>query len=194
MQSNVEPSAVVALNLNDSRLFSNRELSLLAFQQRGLHEAQDAGHPLLERIRFLSIFGSNLDEFFMVRLAVLKQRVKSGVLQTGVDGRSGAELLEAIRSEVIRLNDVAYACLAGEIGPALAHAGIRLMDYAELDPSARAVVDDYFHKTVFPVLTPLAFDPGRPFPHISNLSLNLAVTVKDAKGGERFARVKIPNT
>jgi polyphosphate kinase len=187
-------TATAAPSLNDRVLFCNRELSLLAFQERVLNEARETANPLLERTNFLSIFGSNLDEFFMVRLAVLKQRVKSGVLQTGVDGRSGTELLEAIRAEVIRLNDMAYACLAGEIGPALAHAGIRLLDYAELDPSARAVVDDYFHKTVFPVLTPLAFDPGRPFPHISNLSLNLAVTVKDAKGGDRFARVKIPNT
>ena len=194
MQSNVEPGAVVALNLNDSRLFSNRELSLLAFQQRVLQEAQDAGNPLLERINFLSIFGSNLDEFFMVRLAVLKQRVKSGVLQTGVDGRTGSELLEAIRAEVLRLTDAAYACLEQDLKPALAEAGIRLFDYAGLDQAARATVDDYFHKTVFPVLTPLAFDPGRPFPHISNLSLNLAVIVKDSKGGERFARVKIPNT
>ena len=187
-------TATAAPSLNDRVLFCNRELSLLAFQERVLNEARETANPLLERTNFLSIFGSNLDEFFMVRLAVLKQRVKSGVLQTGVDGRSGAELLEAIRAEVVRLNDAAYACLAGEIKPALAHAGIRLMDYAELDPAARAVVDEYFHKTVFPVLTPLAFDPGRPFPHISNLSLNLAVTVKDAKGGERFARVKIPNT
>jgi polyphosphate kinase len=187
-------TATAAPSLNDGVLFTNRELSLLAFQERVLNEARETANPLLERTNFLSIFGSNLDEFFMVRLAVLKQRVKSGVLQAGVDGRSGPELLEAIRAEVIRLNDAAYACLAGEIGPALAHAGIRLLDYAELDPAARAVVDDYFHKTVFPVLTPLAFDPGRPFPHISNLSLNLAVTVKDAKGGERFARVKIPNT
>jgi polyphosphate kinase len=194
MQSNVESGAAAALNLNDSRLFTNRELSLLAFQQRVLNEAQDPGNPLLERVNFLSIFGSNLDEFFMVRLAVLKQRVKSGVLHTGVDGRTGAELLEAIRAEVLRLNDAAYACLETDLKPALAQAGIRLTGYTELDPAARAAVDDYFHKTVFPVLTPLAFDPGRPFPHISNLSLNLAVIVKGANGGERFARVKIPNT
>jgi polyphosphate kinase len=194
MPSKAESPATAALDLNDSRLFTNRELSLLAFQQRVLNEAQDEGNPLLERTNFLSIFGSNLDEFFMVRLAVLKQRVKSGVLHTGVDGRTGAELLEAIRAEVLRLNDAAYACLTGDLKPALARAGIRLTEYAELDPVARKAADDYFHKTVFPVLTPLAFDPGRPFPHISNLSLNLAVIVRDSKGGERFARVKIPNT
>ena len=201
MQSNGESAAAAttapSLNvpsLNDSSLFCNRELSLLAFQERVLKEAQEGANPLLERINFLSIFGSNLDEFFMVRLAVLKKRVKSGVQHAGVDGRSGAELLEAIRAEVMRLNDAAYACLSGDLSPALAQAGIRLVDYADLDARAREAADDYFHKTVFPVLTPLAFDPGRPFPHISNLSLNLAVIVKDAKGGEHFARVKIPNT
>ena len=194
MPTNAESSAAEALSLNDTRLFTNRELSLLAFQQRVLHEAQDPGNPLLERINFLSIFGSNLDEFFMVRLAVLKQRVKSGVVQTGVDGRTGTELLEAIRTEVLRLNHLSYACLFVDLTPALADAGIRLLEYSELDALARAEADAYFHKTVFPVLTPLAFDPGRPFPHISNLSLNLAVIVKDATGGERFARVKIPNT
>jgi polyphosphate kinase len=194
MPSNAESPATAPLDLNDSRLFTNRELSLLDFQGRVLNEAQDEGNPLLERTNFLSIFGSNLDEFFMVRLAVLKQRVKSGVLHTGVDGRTGAELLEAIRAEVLRLNAAAYACLIEDLKPALARAGIRLTEYAELDPVARAAADDYFHKTVFPVLTPLAFDPGRPFPHISNLSLNLAVIVRDSRGGDRFARVKIPNT
>jgi polyphosphate kinase len=185
---------VAAPELNESRLFCNRELSLLAFQERVLREAQESANPLLERVNFLSILASNLDEFFMVRVAVLKQRVKSGVLQRGVDGLTGTESLDAIRTEVNRINDAAYACFSERLTPALAEAGIQIMNYADLDPDARAAVDKYFHETVFPVLTPLAFDPGRPFPHISNLSLNLAVIVKDANGGERFARVKIPNS
>jgi|SRR5579871_1983663 len=180
--------------LDDARLFCNREVSLLAFQKRVLEEARDIANPLLERVGFLSIFGSNLDEMFMVRVAVIKQKVRSRVQEPGIDGLTGAELLEAIRSGVIQLFDDAYTCLRESIRPALSKAGIRLLDYADLDDASRAAVDEYFHQTVFPVLTPLAFDTGRPFPHISNLSLNLAVVVKDAHGLENFARVKIPNT
>ncbi len=182
------------LDLSDARLFCNREISLLAFQKRVLEEARDPSNPLLERVGFLSIFGSNLDEMFMVRVAVIKQKVGSKVHETGIDGLTGTELLEAIRLEVIQLFDSAYTCLRESIRPALIPAGIRLVDYADLDQDARDALNEYFHHTVFPVLTPLAFDPGRPFPHISNLSLNLAVVVKDAHGMERFARVKIPNT
>ena len=107
---------------------------------------------------------------------------------------SGTELLEAIRSEVVRLTDEAYRCLREDIRPELEHAGIHLVDYADLNEEERTRLNDYFHRTVFLVLAPLAFDPGRPFPHISNLSLNLAVVVQDARGEERFARVKIPDT
>jgi polyphosphate kinase len=187
-------SAATAPGLSDAQLFCNRELSLLAFQKRVLAEARDPSNPLLERVNFLSIFGSNLDEFFMVRVAVLKQRAAAGVHEAGADGLTGTELLEAIRTEVIDLTDQAYACLRDSIRPALEQAGLRLLDYTDLDDAGREALDAYFSKTVFPVLTPLAFDPGRPFPHISNLSLNLAVVVKDADGLEHFARVKVPNT
>jgi polyphosphate kinase len=186
--------AASAPGLNDARLFCNRELSLLAFQKRVLAEARDPSNPLLERVNFLSIFGSNLDEFFMVRVAVLKQRSAAGVHEARADGLTGTELLEAIRTEVLDLTDQAYACLRESIRPALEQAGVRLLDYADLDDAGREALDAYFSRTVFPVLTPLAFDPGRPFPHISNLSLNLAVIVKDAAGVEHFARVKVPNT
>ncbi len=111
-----------------------------------------------------------------------------------MDGFSDAELLDAIHFEVGRLGEAAYACLCDALKPALAEAGVRILDYAELGEEARDALDDYFQRTVFPVLTPLAFDTGRPFPHISNLSLNLAVGIRDAQGTERFARVKIPNT
>ena len=194
MCTNDSTAASPAATFDDPRFFYNREISLLAFQRRVLNEARDNSIPLLERINFLSIFGSNIDEFFMVRLAVLKQKVASRVQEVGIDGLSGPELLDAIRSEVIQLFDTAYGCLQESIRPALAEVGIQLVDYANLDDAARTAVNDYFHRTVFPVLTPLAFDPGRPFPHISNLSLNLAVVVKDAHGLECFARVKIPNT
>ncbi len=184
----------MAHDLTDAQLFTNRELSLLEFQKRVLMEAQDASNPLLERVIFLSIFGSNIDEFFQVRVAVLKQRVTSGAEEPRVDGLTGSELLDAIHREVAQLEQGAYACLRDQLKPALAEAGIRIADYAELEEPARAALDDYFQRTVFPVLTPLAFDTGRPFPHISNLSLNLGVVVRDAHGVERFARVKIPNT
>lgn len=184
----------MAVDLDDTKLFCNRELSLLAFQKRVLLEAQETSNPLLERVMFLSIFGSNIDEFFQVRVAVLKQRVASGAEEFRVDGLTGAELLESIHREVALLEEAAYACLRDDLKPALAEAGIRIADYAELDEDARASLTGYFQRTVFPVLTPLAFDTGRPFPHISNLSLNLGVVVRDAYGVERFARVKIPNT
>lgn len=183
-----------ALTLEDPRLFHNRELSLLSFQERVLGEARESSNPLLERLNFLSIFGSNIDEFFMVRVAGLKQKAASGMGAVGLGGMSGTELLDAIRSEVVRLTGQAYLCLRESIRPDLERAGLALIDYADLDEKERTRLNEYFHRTVFPVLAPLAFDPGRPFPHISNLSLNLAVVVQDARGEERFARVKIPDT
>src|SRR5580704_6683337 len=151
-------SAEVALSLDEPRLFCNRELSLLAFQKRVLKEAQDPFNPLLERIMFLSIFGSNIDEFFQVRVAVLKQRAASGAEERNrVDGLSDAELLEAIHLEVAKLGEAAYACLREGLKPALAEAGVRILDYTELNDDERSALDDYFQGTVFPVLTPLAF-------------------------------------
>jgi polyphosphate kinase len=183
-----------SFTLEDPRLFQNRELSLLSFQERVLNEAKESGNPLLERLNFLSIFGSNVDEFFMVRVAGLKQKAASGIGYAAAGGMSGTELLEAIRSEVVRLTDEAYRCLRDDIRLELGQAGIILVDYADLDQDDRTRLHEYFHRTVFLVLAPLAFDPGRPFPHISNLSLNLAVVVQDGRGEQHFARVKIPDT
>jgi polyphosphate kinase len=196
MQSGDMSSAAPAeaFNLDDPRLFHNREISLLSFQERVLGEPGEASNPHLERLNFLSIFGSNIDEFFMVRVAGLKQKAASGVQELGLGGTSGTELLESIRSEVVRLTDKAYSCLHKSICPELERAGIQLVDYAALSEDERTRLNEYFHRTVFMVLAPLAFDPGRPFPHISNLSLNLAVVVQDVRGVERFARVKIPDT
>jgi polyphosphate kinase len=183
-----------ALTLEDPKLFLNRELSLLSFQERVLGEAKESSNPLLERLNFLSIFGSNIDEFFMVRVAGLKQKAVSGIGDAAAGGMSGTALLEAIRSEVVRLTDEAYRSLREDIRPELERGGIVLVDYADLGEEDRTRLNEYFYRTVFLVLAPLAFDPGRPFPHISNLSLNLAVVVQDARGEERFARVKIPDT
>jgi len=181
-------------NLDDAEIYINRELSLIDFQRRVLEEAQDSSNPLLERLMFLSFVGSNIDEFFMVRVAGLKRQVEKGVSDPGPDGMTSSEQLRAIRASVIRLNRSAQECWTKELVPALAEAGIRILNYAELTEEQRTFSDSYFQETVFPTLTPLAFDPGRPFPHISNLSLNLAVLLRDRAGDEHFARVKIPDT
>jgi polyphosphate kinase len=173
--------------LQDPALYLDREPSLLAFQRRVLEEAQDSDNPLLERVKFLSILFSNLDEFFMVRVAALKQRLASGA----PDGL--ADLLERIRTDVKSIADDAYETWR-RLLPELHQAGVELREYSELTERERGAADAYFRQVVYPVLTPLAFDPGRPFPHISNLSLNLAVAVRDAKGVEHFARLKIPDT
>ena len=180
-------------SLVDPRLYINRELSLLAFQKRVLEEAQDPHNPLLERVKFLSILGSNLDEFFMVRVAGLKRQVESGVLECGPDGMTPKQQLAAIHEKVSELFKAGQDCLRQQILPALNKAGLCVVDYAQLTSEQRTNADKYFLESVFPALTPLAFDPGRPFPHISNLSLNLAVLLRAGKGTEHFARVKVPD-
>jgi len=178
---------------NDPSLYLNRELSLLSFQRRVLEEALDETNPLLERLKFLAILGSNLDEFFMVRVAALVAQADAGTVDASPDGMSPRAQLVAIRREVKRLFKETRKCLE-DLLPALNEHGIFIHDYADLDEGQLRLVKKYFAETVFPVLTPLAFDPGRPFPHISNLSLNLAVLIKDPKGDQRFARVKVPDS
>ncbi|MEO8126918.1 MAG: polyphosphate kinase 1 [Bryobacteraceae bacterium] len=189
-----DAGAVPALDLHDASLYINRELSLLAFQRRVLEEAADAGNPLLERVKFLSILGSNLEEFFMVRVAGLLAQVDAGTVEVGPDRMSPRAQLVAIRREVKKLLAEAHTCLRDDVLPALADEGIEILEYSSLTPKQLATVNRYFEGTVFPVLTPLAFDPGRPFPHISNLSLNLAVLIRDPRGTDRFARVKVPDS
>jgi len=181
--------------LTHSSLYLNRELSHLEFQKRVLEEARDRRNPLLERVKFLSIFGSNIDEFFMVRVAGVMQQIENGVQETGMDGRGPAETLDAIRVSVSRLINAAYEYFREELVPALEENQVRLLQLNELSLDQRAQLDTFFAEKVFPVLTPLAFDPGRPFPHISNLSLNIAVAVREPGGGaEHFARIKVPDS
>jgi polyphosphate kinase len=180
-------------DLKDPSLFLNRELSLLAFQRRVLEEAEDPKNPLLERVKFLSILGSNLDEFFMVRVAGLAAQMDAGLMEVGPDGMTPRAQLVAIRREVKKLLNDAHRCLEG-LTPELNEQDIFIHDYAELSDMQLKRASKYFDDTIFPVLTPLAFDPGRPFPHISNLSLNLAVLIRDHQGNERFARVKVPDS
>ena len=182
------------IDLDSPEYYINRELSLLEFQYRVLEEAQDERNPLLERVKFLAIVGSNLDEFFMVRVAGLKQQIAAGVHDSSFDGLTPAAQLAAVRAKASKLIAQARDHFLTVIRPALAQAGIFVLDYSELNEAQRLEARRYFEESVFPVLTPLAFDPGRPFPHISNLSLNLAILIRDASGEEHFARVKIPGT
>ncbi len=177
----------------DYRLYVNRELSQLDFFYRVLEEAQDETVPLLERVRFLSIVGSDLAEFFMVRVAGLKQQVEAGINELSIDGLTPSQQLVAIRQRSLQLMGEARKTLQSLL-PLLEQAGIHILNYDQLDAAQKAQVDEHFREMIFPVLTPLAFDPGRPFPHISNMSLNLAVIVRDAFGREKFARVKVPGT
>jgi polyphosphate kinase len=190
--SNHHEAAV--LPLDHPSLYLNRELSLLSFQARVLEEARDEQNPLLERVKFLSIVGSNLDEFFMVRVAGLKGQLESGALESGPDGMTPGEELNAIREQVAGLYKAGQDCLRAQLLPSLKKEGIHVLDYAQLTEPQTGVANRYFAETVFPTLTPLAFDPGRPFPHISNLSLNLAVLIRDSQGVEHFARVKVPDS
>lgn len=186
--------ALSVTDLHNPALYLNRELSHLEFQRRVLEEARDTRNPLLERVKFLSILSSNLDEFFMVRVAGLTQQIENNVREVGLDGRSPTETLEAVRADVGALINEAYEFFRQQLVPALEKERIFFVELSALDPDERARLDAFFVEKVFPVLTPLAFDPGRPFPHISNLSINIAVILRDPGGSEHFARVKIPDT
>jgi polyphosphate kinase len=176
----------------DASPYINRELSWLEFNRRVLDEALDQRHPLLERVKFLSIFSTNLDEFFMIRVAGIKQQVAAGVVGRSPDGKTPAEQLIAIRRAVDVLANQHRRCWREDVHPKLRAQGIHILDYSELTDYQRATCKAYFEREVFPVLTPLAFDPSHPFPQISNLSINLAVVINDPEEGELFARVKVP--
>ncbi len=180
------------LSLDDPSLYFNRELSLLEFQRRVLEEARDERNKLLERVKFLSIVSSNLDEFFMVRNAALKQKQRAGNQDLSIDGKTVTQQLAAVHTSVVELMTEMYDCFHRQLVPALAHSGIRIVTWESLDEREREALRAYYNETVFPVLTPLALDPGRPFPHISNLSMNLAVVLHDTDGREHFARLKVP--
>src|SRR5918992_837131 len=181
--------------LADPKLLINRELSWLSFNERVLHEALDERTPLLERLKFLSIVSTNLDEFYMVRVAGLRRQVAAGVTQTTPDGMTPQEQLDAIEVRVKALLAAQRGCLNDIVLPALVPHGIRLVGMDDLSPTEWAVVDQFFEAQVFPVLTPLAVDPAHPFPYISNLSISLAVEIRDtATGAEHFARVKVPKS
>lgn len=186
-------TTVTEINLNDPQYYFNRELSWLEFNKRVLAEATDSRTPLLERLKFLAIFSSNLDEFFMVRVAALKQQVAANVSKLPPDGRTPSEQLELISQGLPPIIVEQHQHFEKVLRPQLAREGVYLLDYMDLNQEQRIYLQNYFEEQIFPVLTPLAVDPGHPFPHISNLSLNLAVVVKDPETKEElFARVKVP--
>jgi polyphosphate kinase len=178
-----------------SSLLLNRELSWLEFNSRVLHEAEDERTPLLERLKFLSIFSTNLDEFYMVRIAAMRRQVAVGIQQPTPDGLTAQQALDAIDARIREMLERRRVCLHENVLPKLDQAGVRIVTMDAVTPDERTALDAYFESEVFPVLTPLAVDPGHPFPYISNLSLSLAVQVNDESGkGEQFARVKVPRS
>ena len=182
------------IDLDDPQLYINRELGMLEFQRRVLDEAMDTTNPLLERVKFLAILGSNLEEFFMVRVGGLIMQRDEGVPDQSIDGLTAPEQLVEIRKVVQKLMEEGRELWNKTLMPELDAAGIHIRSHKNLTQRQRQIVDAYFHEMVYPVLTPLAFDPGHPFPHISNLSLNLAIMLEGRDGQTLFARIKVPDT
>ena len=182
-----------ASDLDDPRLYINRELSWLEFDTRVLELAEQDDMPLMERLKFLAIFTSNLDEFFTIRVAGLHDQVDAGLHDPGPDGRTPSQVIDELRERILDLNERQTRCSQDEVRPALAEHGIRIVGMDEVGPEERDALNERFRRQIFPVLTPLAVGLGRPFPYISNLSLSLAVLVRDPQTQvTTFARVKVP--
>ena len=177
--------------LDSPTLFINRELSWIAFNERVLAQAWNTRHPLLERVKFLAIVGTNLDEFFMIRVATLHKQLRTERDRVSVDGLTTEQQVQLVRRRAIAMLDEQVRCWTEALRPGLAAAGIRFLETRDHTPAITRHLAEYFRSEIAPVLTPLAFDPGHPFPHISNLSKNLAVVVKH-DGRTKFARIKLP--
>lgn len=177
---------------NKPEFYFNRDLSWIEFNKRVLEEALDQSLPLLERVKFLSIFCTNLDEFYMIRVSGLMEQVAAGISSVGIDGLSPQETLNQISIKVSDLLKIHMNCYLNDVLIKLKENGIEVINYDELDQEEKDILKQYYLKDIFPTLTPLAFDPGRPFPHISNLSLNLGVRIEKPTGEQHFARVKVP--
>jgi polyphosphate kinase len=173
-------------------LFINREVSWIRFNRHVLDEAYDTTHPLLEQVKFLAIFANNLDEYFMIRVSGLQRQVTKGVLKSPPDGMTPTQQLDAIRQMLIPELESQSNLWNNELLPHLDKAGIHIHHYADLSEGQKKVMHTFFVNEIFPVLTPLAFDSAHPFPFISNLSLNLAIIIRDPSKKEYFARVKVP--
>jgi polyphosphate kinase len=182
------------VSLSDPSRYVNRDLSLLEFQRRVLDEAQDEKNPLLERVKFLAIFGSNMDEFFMLRVSGIHRRMAPRGLEASLEGVHRSNELTTVHRLASELYTTALECLHQAILPKLEKSGVYLLDYTELSKPQKARVRDYFRKTVYPLLIPLPLGYGHPFPHISNLYLNLAIVLRDRKGNVKLMRLQVPDT
>jgi len=178
---------------NDPKNYFNRDLSWVEFNRRVLEEALDPELPLLEKVKFISIFCTNLDEFYMIRVAGLKEQIAANVLEPSIDGLTPLEQLQQIEQKIQPMLKQILQFWSDEIAPGLRNNGVQILEYDEMKPDEKSILTEYFKKEIFPVLTPLAFDPGRPFPYISNLSISLAILVRKPNGENLFARVKIPS-
>lgn len=178
---------------NKPEFFFNRELSWLEFNRRVLEEALNPELPLLDRIKFISIFSSNLDEFYMIRVSGLKDQIRANAIEEKIDGLNPYQEVKLIEKEVKPMLEKIYTYWEKTIVPELKDNNIFIHKMSELTENEKDALTKYFNEEIFPVLTPLAFDPGRPFPYISNLSLSFAIVVKKPNGEEHFARVKIPS-
>jgi polyphosphate kinase len=173
--------------------FFNREMSWLDFNRRVLDEALNPDLPLLDKIKFLSIFFSNLDEFYMIRISGLKEQIRANVIEPSIDGATPIEQVRKIEKEIQPMLNLIYNFWKEEIVPQLAENNVFISSVDELNDNEKEHLKDYFNREIYPVLTPLAFDPGRPFPYISNLSLSFAILIKKQNAEKHFARVKVPN-
>ncbi len=190
-----EPKITKDINLQDPQYYLSRELSWLEFNRRVLAEALDTRNPLLERLKFLAIFSSNLDEFFMVRVAGIKRQIEAQVNKVTADGRTPQQQLNAIHERLLPMVTEQHQYFEQQIKPELAKNGIHLLNYIDLNQEQRTYLKSYFDEGIFPVLTPLAIDRSHPFPYLSNLSLNLAVVLINPETKEElFARVKVPSS
>src|SRR5436309_2014361 len=180
-------------DLDDAKLYNNRELSWIEFNARVLELAEQADNPLLERVKFTAIYSNNLDEFFMIRVAGLFDQVEAGLTDPGADGRTPSQVIDELRERILDLYTRQTSCFERELRPALSDHGICIVGLDDVSGEERAALDERFRRQIFPVLTPLAVGLGRPFPYISNLSLSLAVLVRDPiTDHTTFARVKVP--
>ncbi len=173
--------------------FINRDLSWIEFNKRVLEEALNPEVPLLEKVKFISIFCSNLDEFYMIRIAGIKEQIAVNVEEPGIDGLTPIEQLKKVEKALKPLLKILDSYWMYEIIPALKEHNIKIMSFDEFNEEEKAKLTEYFKKEIYPVLTPLAFDPGRPFPYISNLSLSIAILIQKPNGENHFARVKVPS-
>ena len=187
------PGKELLKKYKDPKNYFNRDLSWIEFNRRVLEEALNPELPLLEKIKFISIFLTNLDEFYMIRISGLKEQIAANIIEPSIDGFTPREQIQKIEKTIQPMLKEVLALWTESIVPELKENGISILEYDDLDDSEKNILTDYFQKEIYPILTPLAFDPGRPFPYISNLSLSLAILVKKPNGESHFARLKIPD-